>query len=1097
MKRVLGWASIVHWAISLLPAQPSGRAEWDVTQARGKTRNIDFQTDEGTWMTVSITPDGKTLYFDLLGEIYSIPVTGGDAQLITGKSGVALSITPAVSPDGKHIAFISDRAGQNNLWIMDADGGNPHIVEQNLRVRLASPAWLPDSNFVVARRSSTGETNVREIWMYNIAGGRGIQLTRTVETPGASDPFVSADGRYLYFSTDITGVTDPARGKVQLRRMDLKQGAILNVTDGVERGPGGDARLSSGGGFSPRASPDGRYLAFARRLPSGTISFKGHQLGPRTALWIRDLETGAERLLADPLDRDLLEHASSFGGYLPGYCWDPSARFIYVGQGGKIRKVDVASGKVETIPFRAQVSRTISEQVYAPFRIDDREPLRVKFARWHTVSPDRKHLAFQAVGKIYVMDLPDGSPRRLTPPSFAADEYAPVWSPDGHMIAFTSWTDETRGQLYKIAASGGAPQQLTKEAAEYQNPVWTPDGTGIVVVRSSGATFRGEMLAENPWYDLCLVSADGGAARTIVTVNAPSGRIPHRRFIVSPSFGPDNRVYYPEMAGQALLAHTELRSVRLNGEDRRVHATFPYADEAAVSPDGRWVAFEEGDNIYLAPLPPEGIGDKPVDIRRETNSVVPVTTVSTTGGDFPRWLNATTVAYGSADKSFIYDVTTRRTATQSIQLRIERAHVSGIIALSGARIITMSADTVIEKADLVITDGRISAIGRSGSVVIPASAHRVDASGKTIIPGLVDMHTHNHRSPMGILPRHDYEMAAVLAYGVTTTLDPGTFSQNIFPQAEMVEAGEIVGPRVFSTGDPLYAGDGPRQNELSSFEKTKQQIDRLKSYGAVSIKQYLQPERRQRQWISEIAREDGGVMVTAEGGDLFYILSMIMDGQTGWEHPIPNLPLYRDAAEFLGLAHSFYSATLIVAGPGPWNDGYFLQDNELWQSRKLQRFLPWQKLEVHARRTEERPATDYTFPLLAQGMADIISFGGYGAIGAHGQMHGIGDQWEVWMAASALKPLEALRVATLDGAKMIGIDKDIGSIEAGKLADLVVLNGNPLTDIHQTGNILYIMKGGRLYNADNLDELWPNKKAYGEFFWTMDDARKNDVKVIQ
>lgn len=1093
MKRVL--LGCLTLAI-LLEGQPPPRNDWDVTQARGKTRHIEFGTDEGTWMSVSVTPDDKTLFFDLLGEIYSVPVSGGEARLITGKTGVAINIQPAVSPDSKHIAFVSDRGGQNNLWVMDLDGGNPRVIEQNLKVRLASPAWLPDSDFVVARRSPMDQPqNIREIWMYNIAGGRGVQITKTADLPGANDPVVSVDGRYLFFSTDVIGITDPARGKVQLRRLTLKDGEILKITEGSERGPGGDARLSDGGGFSPRVSPDGRYLAFARRLASGTISFKGHQLGPRTALWIRDLETGAERLVVDPLDRDLMEHASSFGGYLPGYCWAPDGRTIYFGQGGKLRKVDVASGKIDTIAFQAKVSRTISEQVYAPFRIEDREPLKVKFARWQSVSPDRKHLVFQAVGKIYVVDMPGGSPHRLTPPSFASDEYAPAWSPDSHNIAFTTWTDETRGQVYKVSAAGGAPQQLTKEAAEYQNPVWSPDGRDIVVVRSSGATLRGEMLAENEWYDLCLIPSEGGAARQIVSVSAPGGRIPHRRFIVSPSFGPEGRVYYPEITGNGPASHTELRSVRLNGDDRRVHATFPFADEVAPSPDGHWVAFEEGDNIFVAPL--TSAGGSPMNFRRETNAALPITAVSTAGGDFPRWLDATTLSFGSADKSFLYDVTTHRTETQSIQLEVPRARVSGTIALISPRVITMAGDAVIEKADVVITDGRITAIGASGTVTIPAGARRFDLSGKTIMPGLVDLHTHNHRSPMGILPRHDYEMAAVLAYGVTTTLDPGTFSQNIFPQAEMVEAGEIVGPRVFSTGDPLYAGDGSHQNEIKSLEQTKQEIRRLKSYGAVSIKQYLQPERRQRQWISQAAREEGGVMVTAEGADLFYILTMIMDGQTGWEHPIPNLPLYRDAAEFLGRAHSFYSGTLIVAGPGPWNDGYFLQDNELWQNSKMKHFMPWQKFEVHARRTEERPVTDYTFPLLAQGVADIIAAGGYSAIGAHGQMHGIGDQWEVWMEASAMTPLQAIRVATLDGAKMIGIDKDIGSIEAGKLADLVVLNGNPLQDIHQTANILYVMKGGTLYSGDTLDEVWPVQKPYGHFFWEMDEARPNDVKVVR
>jgi Tol biopolymer transport system component len=1077
----------------LLFAQP--KAEWDVKMARGKTRHIEFETDEGTWMNVTVTPDGKTLVFDLLGEIYSVSATGGTATLLTTGSGVALNLQPAVSPDGKHIAFISDRGGQNNLWVMDLDGKNAKCVEDSLKVRHATPAWLPDSNFIVARRSGTDEGNVREIWLYHANGGKGVQLTKTAEYPGANDPFISPDGRYVYFSTDIAGVTDPAKGKVQLRRLDLRDGSVLKITEGSERGEGGDARLSDGGGFSPRISPDGRYLAFARRLASGTISFKGHQLGPRTALWLRDLETGSERLLLDALDRDLEEHPSSFGGYLPAYSWDPTGHFVYIGQGGKIRKVDTSNGHIDTVPFKVKVDRTISGQVYSPFRIADTEPLKIKFARWQTVSPDQKHLAFQAVGRIYVMDLPSGTPKRLTPVSFTPDEYAPAWSPDGKWLAFTGWSDELRGQVYQVAATGGMPKQLTTAAAEYQNPVWTPDGSGVVVVRSAGATMRGEMLTENPWYDLCLVS--GGAVKKIVTVSPPSGRIPHRRFIVSPSFGPEGRLYYPEITGEGRLSHTELRSVRMDGSDRRNHASMTFADEAALSPDGRWIAFEEGDNIYVAPMPMAGFGDKAVDLKRDMNAALPITTVSEAGGNFPRWVNAETLSYGSADKAFTYDIKTRKSTPDSIALEVPRSRVSGTYAITGARVITMAGDKVIEKADILITDGRITALGEAGTVTVPPNTQRLDATGKTIMPGLVDMHTHNHRSASGILPRHDYEMAAVLAYGVTTTLDPGAFSQNIFPQAEMVEAGEIVGPRVFSTGDPLYAGDGPRQNELKTLERTRNEINRLKSYGAVSIKQYLQPERRQRQWISEIARQDGGVMVTAEGMDLAYILSMVMDGQTGWEHPIPQVPLYRDATEFLGRANTYYSATLIVAGPGPWNEGYFLQDNELWQSAKLKHFFPWQKFEAHTRRTEERPASDYTFPMLAQGMADIIAAGGYGAIGGHGQLHGMGSQWELWMAASAMKPLEAIRVATLDGAKMIGVDKDIGSLETGKLADLIILNGNPLEDIRQSANIAYVMKGGRLYKGETLDEVWPHQKPYGKFFWEMDSARPNDVKIVR
>ncbi len=1088
---------------SALAGQPSPTAEeaWDVTLARGKTRIIDFTTDEGTWMTVDVFPDGERLVFDLLGHIYTLPVSGGEAALLTGDSGVAINFQPALSPEGGRIAFISDRGGQNNLWVMNADGSNPLVVEQNLKVRHSLPAWMPDGNFIVARRVplEQRQRRIQELWLYHVDGGKGVRLTDAKKHPSASGPSVSDDGRFLYFSVEMPNVDDPAKGKVQLRRLDLKTGEVLRITEGTERGAGGSARTSSGGGFTPRISPDGRYLAFGRRLASGTFSFKGHQLGPRTALWIRDLETGSETLAVDPVERDLQRRSRDWAGYLPGYSWDPTGRFVYVAQGGKIRKVDVESREVETIPFRARVARTISEMAYRPFRIDDAAPLKIRFTRWPTLAPDGSALAFQAVGRIWLQELPDGSPRRLTSNSFSPHEYAPAWSPGGEWLAFTSWSDEERGHLFKVGARGGEPVRLTAVAGEYLHPVWTPDGTGIVVVRSSGATLRGRMLNENAWYDLVLVPADGGEPRHVVTVNPPMGRVSHRRHVVQPSFGPEGRLYYPEMIlaeGEDGDARTDLRSVRLDGLDKRTHSTLPYADEAVLSPDGNWLAFEEGDNVYLTAVPPNGIGGKPLELEREEKPVWTITPLSHEGGNFPRWVTATKLAFGSADKVFAYDVETKQTETYDIDLELPRDRAMGTLALTGARVITMEGDEVLDNADLVVRDGRIASLGPSGSVAIPSDARRVSVRGKSIIPGLVDLHTHNHRRPNGILPQRDFEMAAVLAYGVTTSLDNSMWSQNVFPQAEMVEAGELVGSRTFSTGDPLYAGDHARQNELKGSEQTHEDVARLKSYGAVSLKQYQQPERRQRQWVSQAARREG-LMVTAEGGDFLYVLTMIMDGQTGWEHPIPQVPVYQDLAEFLGRANAYYSPTLVVAGPGPWNDQYFTQEVALWKDAKLRRFAPWRKLEAHTRRRELRPKTDYTFPLLAQGLADIIAAGGFGAIGAHGQQHGIASHWEVWMLAEAMTPLEALRVATLHGAMMIGVQEDIGSLKPGKLADLVVLHGNPLEDIRETAAIQYVMKGGRLYDGDTLDEIWPRQREFGRFFWEMEEARPDDVKVIK
>jgi hypothetical protein len=321
------------------------------------------------------------------------------------------------------------------------------------------------------------------------------------------------------------------------------------------------------------------------------------------------------------------------------------------------------------------------------------------------------------------------------------------------------------------------------------------------------------------------------------------------------------------------------------------------------------------------------------------------------------------------------------------------------------------------------------------------------------------------------------------------------WSQDVFPVAEMIEAGVVIGPRTYSSGDPLYAGDRARQNELTSYDVTEDNVARLKSWGAVSIKQYMQPRRDQRQWVSHAARKLG-LMVTAEGGDLPYNLGMIMDGQTGWEHPLPFAPAYGDVAKFFGQSEAVYSPTFVVGGTGPWNDEYFFQEYEVWKDPKLRLWLPWRQLVPHSRRRMLRPVTDYSYPILAQVLADIIAEGGHGAIGAHGQQHGIGSHWEVWMAASAMGNMGALELASREGAYFLGALDDLGTLKAGKLADLIVLNSNPLDDIRNTADIAYVMKGGTLYAGDTLDEVWPREKPYGPRPWVDPDALSDDVRSV-
>jgi Tol biopolymer transport system component len=344
--------------------------------------------------------------------------------------------------------------------------------------------------------------------------------------------------------------------------MNLRTRKIENVTDGKAQQ---QDRGTSGGAMAPTVSPDGRHLAFARRLPDGTTSYKGHVFGPRTALWLRDLQSGAERFLMDPIELDLAEEISRQMPVLPGMVWSSDGRSIVLSQGGKLRRLDVETGAVQTIPFTARVQRTISEMAWSPLAISD-GPFQPKMIRWTTASPDGKRLLFQAVGKLWIQDLPGGTPRRLTPASFTAGEFSPSWSPDGAAIAFASWDDSEHGRLWIIPGAGGTPSPITTDPGEYLNPMWSPDGKSLAHSRGSGATLRGRGWARNEWYDVVVQRVEVGEPRAIDRLDSLESPGPRARF------GPQGRIYFCSTASRRRRADPRLRS-RISSPSATMEAT--------------------------------------------------------------------------------------------------------------------------------------------------------------------------------------------------------------------------------------------------------------------------------------------------------------------------------------------------------------------------------------------------------------------------------------------------------------------------------------------------------------------------------------------
>jgi Tol biopolymer transport system component len=803
-------------------------SSWDITQPRGRTREIAFTTTEGTWTAVDVSPDGTWIAFDLLGHVYRMPITGGTAECLTQSSGIAINVQPRISADGKSIAFISDRKGQMNVWIMDSDGKNPVPVLLDARYEYRWPGWSADGRFVVAvKRPPFTVTGFNSLVMLSRGGGDGIELLKGENGRNPFRASMSADGRFAYYDVYTSapnvgrGRTDVLRGSIQLHRLDLATGVVRPITAG-ETEQGNADHPSSGGAYAAEPSPDGRFLSFMRKVPGGTLNYKGQRYGPRSALWIRDLVSGAERLAMDPVEMDLSEASFPVDGTYPSYKWMPDSKGIVIHQGGQIRRLDLTSGAVSTIPFSAQVHRTISEQPWIKNRLTD-GPVDVRFIRWASSSPDGKTLAFQAIGRIWLMDLPNGAPRRLTPDSFGPHEFQPAWSPDGRSIAFTTWQDEQRGALWVTAAQRGTPRRLTRDPGEYLNPGWAPDGRELVVARGAGATARGQTLLRNPHVDLVRIPVEGGDERFVVQIARSVEPYTRRGEQIRPTVDAKGRIYFVEVKpvaareGGRPQSLTDVVSIRPDGSDRMVHARIANASYAAVSPNGRWVAFSQGMNAYLAPLPANGsAGAVPTIDRRGGN--LPTTRLSTEGGLDPRWHNDGVVEFTSGNRVFAYHASSGRADTTLVRLTAPRNVAQGSIALTGARIIPLNQQQVIENGTVVVKAGRISCVGQCSTTGVDRV---INASGKTIIPGFIDMHAHHDHGHLGMIPAHNFESSVYLAYGVTTTFDPSPTSTDPVASGQLVEAGQTLGPRIFTSGETLTNGDDLTTGEVSDLDASE------------------------------------------------------------------------------------------------------------------------------------------------------------------------------------------------------------------------------------------------------------------------------------
>jgi Tol biopolymer transport system component/imidazolonepropionase-like amidohydrolase len=1119
MQRHVTLALIVACSASL-SGQPKAPAQPDkpkdpaaaINTPRADARRITFETTEATWSSVDVSPDGRTLAFDILGDIYTVPSDGGDAKPLS--RGPAYDHHPRFSPDGTLIAFSSDENGMENLWVMDADGSNRRAITDGKDAYVRSAAWMPDGNYLVARKEDAKPAGIPpvELWMYHRLGGSGIKLTSADDWHHASGPVVSRDGRHIYFSARrarFNYVPDMTQGLWHIVRFDRQTGETHPLTTGF------------GGAVRPALSPDGRTMVFLSRRDADTV------------LVARDLASGAERIVARGMDKDQQEGFAPMDVW-PNYAFTPDGQQLVVPHDGTLTRIALATGALQPIAFRATVEQHAAPLVTWQERIET-GPVQARILRWTTESPDGRFVAFDAFGRIWLQEIAAGkaagSPRRLTAddPTRPAREYAPAFSPDGQFVAYVSWADSDGGHVWRAPVTGGAPQQLTRSAGHYANPSWSQSGDRLAIIRGSGLEFRGQQPEEENFFEIRWLNANGGETELVTTVETANSMRFHPQVLWSPD---GTRLFYRDPVAQAKPTDpvkNDLVSIRLDGTDRKVHLRLPAVDDIAPSPDGQWVAFTSRDHVYVTALP--GIQTKEPPEVNAKEGAVPVWRLSDAAGAYVAWADRGRTITWSLGNTFhrlpleaaIRFVEEQKSAAKKaaetagkdavakkepdkphvppsqqipIVLSMPRHAPQGTFVLRGARVVTMKRDAgghdeILPNADIVVSGNRITGIGPAGSVDVPDGAREFDARGKTVIPGLVDAHAHLHYSGFQVFPETKWEYVANLAYGVTTVYDPSAPSLDVFAQGEMVEAGIMLGPRVYSSGDVLYGGQqAPVFAEVTSLDDAKRQVKRMKAYGARMIKVYQQPRREQRIWFAEAAREEK-MLLTAEGaGELHTDLTMALDGYTAFEHSLPVV-LQRDVVQFLANSGTWYTPTLIVSYGGPTAEHYYWQTRNPHDDRKLNRFTPHRTFDHLGRRRMFIPIDEYHFPLVAEGAARVVKAGGRVALGAHGQLQGLGMHWEMWAQAgdglpagrAAMAPIDVLRASTIVAAEKLGYGPDLGSVELGKVADLVVLDADPLADIHNTTTVRWVIKNGELFDAETMRQEWPKVRPLPPFFW--------------
>ena len=993
----------------------SGRAaEFEKTASKSVVKSV--AVTEGTNMSATVSPDHKTIILDLQEALWSLPITGGTAKRLTDP--FLEPSRPDWSPKGDLVAFQGYKGGTFHIWLMKPDGsGVRQLTTGHGDDR--EPRISPDGS-KVAFASDRAFKGSYDIWVADIATGKLTQKTSSEDEE--YEPTWSPDGSKIAF---ISGV-GVARGHgVVVSGVNIKTVDDSNTVTNMMSLPKKASADPQGGEHldSPSWSPDGTSVAY-------TLFSEG-----KSKLMVAGKQIGTAN------------------DVFPFYAnWLPGNKILYTGD-GKILLTDVAAGTSTAIPFSATFDINRPGYKHRIYDFDSTTPHEVKGILHPSLSPDGKQIVFAALNQIWLMDV-GGKPHPLTSDNFYKEDAS--WSPDGKSLVYTSDKGGFEA-LYIMDLTQGTSRRVTSAsgAAELA-PGWSPDGKKIAFHDEDGATLIADV-------------ATGTVKELSKAVFGPS----------EPSWFANGNV----ITLTALTSYNKRfregtsRIVTIDVKTGKSTATEPAPFATVItrayngpiySPDGKQIVFVMDDFLYTLAVDANGV---PTGTAKQINHEI---------SDSPTWSG------DSKHLLYLNDGKLKLIAADGsgaikpvpVDLTWHREIPTGKIIVHAGRMWDGLGAAVRENVDIIIVKNRIQSITphTSDPGAMAAGDRFIDASTQTVIPGLWESHNHNYG---GIAEAGDASGRLWLAYGFTELQSQGDEAYSQIEVKESFAAGDRVGPRYFAAAE-LFDGERifyPTDRSIRSEEQLQREFQRGQALDVDNYKTYVRLPHAQQKEIMDLAHNKAGVWIASHYG--LPGLTYGMDGMThvsatsrwGYAYTRSGAGVtYSDvrtlfpAAGMWDISTAFASTAMYAADPKIVDDPRLATLNAPWAQKAM---VQVRDRIVGADQTvasQGLQREDETVASLFHSGDDVMLGIDSAAPGAQIPIH-LSLRAEV---KYGLKPWEALQTATILPARAFGYGKDLGSLEPGKLADLVIIDGNPLTDISDTTKVKSVIVNGKFYSVADL-----------------------------